>query len=697
MKLYNSLGFRIAASIGLMALVAFAGIFIVVSTGVRGTINDMIRSSSLQILDARADEINGIIESYRKLILTVSLQDVFITGSEQEAEEAAYAMVGKLGEEIPSVFIIWPDGRATTTPGNYINIADRPYVQAVYRDGKDHAMSDPIVSRNTGNPAVMMVQAVKDPQGRTRAILAVEMALTRVNQLVRQINIGSTSYAWVVDRKGMIFSSGLPELEMKLTITQADEDAGYRGLSALSRKILENRETVGDFITPQGEERMVFTAKISDEYQWTLGIIMNTTSLFAPLSRLIRLLVIIMAAALALATGAAVVIGRWISNPIRGVARHFSDLAQGEADLTRRLDIRRKDEIGGLIGDFNAFLEKLSGIIAEMKNTQEQVLVSSRNLDTRSRVTREGVQQIGGLVEKIRAELRNHDEHIVESSRTVNQTAGELAALDNLIVDQASSVTEASSSIEEMAGNISSVSASIDRITGEFRELLVSAEQGMAVQNAAMQRIGEISEQSAGLMEANTAIGAIAAQTNLLAMNAAIEAAHAGEAGKGFSVVADEIRRLAETASGQSKTIGGKLRLIQESIVANVKTSAESERAFSDLSSKITGAGELVTQIKQAMDEQRLGSEEMLRAVKAINDITVKVRSGSAGMTGENKLIVQAMNNLAEAAKQVSQSVMEIEQGIVTVNVEVKEIADTAVRNDEVVKRMENTIGRFKV
>jgi methyl-accepting chemotaxis protein len=180
-------------------------------------------------------------------------------------------------------------------------------------------------------------------------------------------------------------------------------------------------------------------------------------------------------------------------------------------------------------------------------------------------------------------------------------------------------------------------------------------------------------------------------------MNAAIEAAHAGEAGKGFSVVADEIRRLAETSSEQSKTIGGTLRLIQESIAANVKTSTESEKAFSDLSSRITEIGTLVTQIKQAMDEQRIGSEQMLRAVKAINDVTVKVRSGSADMTEGNKLMVQAMNNLTEAAKQVSRSVMEIEKGVETVETQVKEIADTAVQNEDVVQRMENTIGRFKV
>jgi methyl-accepting chemotaxis protein len=697
MKLHNSIGFRIAFAIGLMAVIAFTGIFVIVSTGVRTTINDMVYNSSLQILEARAAEIVEIIESYQKLILAVSMEEVFSLGSEQETEEAAFSMVGKLGEEIPSVFIVWPDGRATTTPGNYINIADRPYVTAIYQDGKERAISDPIISRNTGNPAVMMVQAIKTPQGQTRALLAVEMNLIKVNQSVRQINIGNTSYAWIVDKGGMIFSSAVPELEMKLNITQADEEAGYRGLSALSQDILGNRETAGKFITPQGEERTVFTKKISEDYQWTLGIIMNTASLFAPLWGLIRLLVLIMAAALVMATGGAVGIGRWISGPIRRVARHFSELAQGEADLSRRLEIHREDEIGKLVTDFNAFLEKLSGIIAEMKSVQEQVQVSSENLDVRSRNAGNEVKRIGTLVEKIHGELRKHDENIGESSQAVNQTANGLSALDELIVNQSASITEASSSIEEMAGNISSVSTSMDRIAAEFRELLASADHGMAVQTAAMQRIGEISEQSAGLMEANTAIGAIAAQTNLLAMNAAIEAAHAGEAGKGFSVVADEIRRLAETASEQSKTIGGKLRLIQESISANVKTSAESEKAFAELSSKITDTDALVTQIKQAMDEQRIGSEQMLGAIKAINDVTVKVRSGSADMTEGNRVIVQTMNKLGEAAKQVSGSVMEIDRGIETMETEVKEISDTALRNDELVKRMENTIGRFKV
>jgi methyl-accepting chemotaxis protein len=248
-----------------------------------------------------------------------------------------------------------------------------------------------------------------------------------------------------------------------------------------------------------------------------------------------------------------------------------------------------------------------------------------------------------------------------------------------------------------MVGNIGSVSSSTERIANEFKELLSASQKGIETQNTARQRIEEISQQSTALMDANAAIGSIAAQTNILAMNAAIEASHAGEAGKGFSVVADEIRKLAETSSGQSKTISTNLKMIQQSIDGIVKISAESEKAFSYLNSKISDTDTLVSQVKSAMDEQSVGSQAMLQSIKAINDVTVTVRSSSEDMTTGNSVIVNSMKKLTEAARSVSANADEIVKGVNAVEIQVKDIVAVALENDDLVERMENTIGRFKV
>jgi methyl-accepting chemotaxis protein len=155
-----------------------------------------------------------------------------------------------------------------------------------------------------------------------------------------------------------------------------------------------------------------------------------------------------------------------------------------------------------------------------------------------------------------------------------------IAHLDKMIETQVSGNVEAAASIEQMVGNIASVTASVDKMVRRFGALMTAASDGKVKQEAVDARVKEIASQSELLLEANEVISGIASQTNLLAMNAAIEAAHAGEAGKGFSVVADEIRRLSETSAEQSRTIGAELARIQATIGEVVGASQDSEAAF---------------------------------------------------------------------------------------------------------------------
>ena len=152
-----------------------------------------------------------------------------------------------------------------------------------------------------------------------------------------------------------------------------------------------------------------------------------------------------------------------------------------------------------------------------------------------------------------------------------------------MIRQQADGVTQASSAVEEMIGNIQSVNASVDKMASSFAQLEQQSREGQQKQAAVNEKILQIEEKSKTLQEANQAIASIASQTNLLAMNAAIEAAHAGEAGKGFAVVADEIRKLSETSTAQSKTIGEQLKSIQTSIIEVVTGSQESSKAFTSV------------------------------------------------------------------------------------------------------------------
>lgn len=177
-------------------------------------------------------------------------------------------------------------------------------------------------------------------------------------------------------------------------------------------------------------------------------------------------------------------------------------------------------------------------------------------------------------------------------------------------------------------------------------------------------KIANILSQSQTLSDANGAIEAIAGQTNLLAMNAAIEAAHAGESGKGFSVVADEIRKLSETSSEQSKLISAELKKIMDSISEVVSASNSASTSFEKVALSLDNTNEMVVQIKSAMEEQRQGSSSITMVLKDMNDASHEVKSVSDRMAQGNKTILTNIRKLEESNNVIRGSMSEMRSNI---------------------------------
>jgi len=155
------------------------------------------------------------------------------------------------------------------------------------------------------------------------------------------------------------------------------------------------------------------------------------------------------------------------------------------------------------------------------------------------------------------------------------------------------------------------------------------------------------------LVEANTIIQSIASQTNLLAMNAAIEAAHAGDAGRGFTVVAEEIRKLAEDSSQQSKDIAGNLKEIKQTIDMVVQTSSDAGNAFGNIEQLVHRVENLVQEIQQAMQEQNTGNQQVLESLKNMQNITMEVKDGSREMKEGAGQILHEMKNLKDSSHEL--------------------------------------------
>ena len=550
-----------------------------------------------------------------------------------------------------------------------------------------YAVSDPYLDSVT-NSMVSALSTNIRRDNRFSGVLSIDIQLAKLNDMISPIKLTKSGQSFLLDRNGKYVTN--PDTN-KLLNVDFFEEFGFTDY----KDSITNSEVL--FTDNAGNGLYLAAQQVSPETGWIFVTTGPRRELFAAIVHNILIIVILAIVALVVSAVIAILVARPIINPIKVVDTTINGIASGHADLTKRITVTSNDEVGSLVNGFNKFSEKLQNIIKDVKDSKGTLNDAGEDLNASLSDTASSITQIIANIESMHGQINTQGDSVSQTAGAVNEIASNIESLERMIANQTTGVTQASAAVEEMIGNISSVNTSMDKMANSFNDLRSNSQVGIDKQKAVNDKVEQIENQSQMLQEANVAISAIASQTNLLAMNAAIEAAHAGEAGKGFAVVADEIRKLSETSTAQSKTIGVQLNSIKESISEVVSASSEASLAFESVSRKLEDTDALVMQIKSAMEEQNEGSKQITEALHNMQDSTLEVRNASTEMAEGNKAILEEVKNLQNATTVMRSSMDEMSIGAKKINETSTILSDVAHKMQDSINTIGNQIDQFEV
>ena len=333
------------------------------------------------------------------------------------------------------------------------------------------------------------------------------------------------------------------------------------------------------------------------------------------------------------------------------ISAAMEKISSGNADLTFRIPEHGKNELSQLAKHCNGVIKSLNELIIQLQNETGVLNETGNELSTKMSDHINVLTSATRDISEISASITEQTDKVGEITHGMQSVETEIKSLDEKLSQQSEAIQQSSAVIEEITANIKSVDKNVNEILNEYKLLVKDADEGQSQQHIVSTQIGNIAQQSEQLLAANTSISSIANQTNLLAMNAAIEASHAGEAGKGFAVVAAEIRKLAETSAHQSDSISHLLQSITEAIEGIVESSKNSSRNFESVGNKIRHLQQLIEEVQSGMNEERTGAENILNTMFTLEGTTQDITSASAHMKGESEQVFESIRILSSLAE----------------------------------------------
>ena len=627
------------------------------------------------------------LHDYSEETKAVLIKDTRKSKTERDLVEL-FTLIEKNYPEFAEVYLgtKW-GGYATSSQGSMQAGYDprkRSWYRQAFEAGGKTIMTSAYQS-TIGEPVICVSKKIVSDNGDDVGCMSIEVSLSDLTDFISNISLGKTGYVMLVQGDGTVLADPKhADLNFK-TLAESGigafarfADAGDGPMTAefdgkkWDAHVYSMKDVGWKIIA------CIERAEISDS---VYGFIRNIAFVGAGMCVIFFVLLLVLS-------------GRLLAffDKLHGI---FSKIASG--DITGRVAYKGKDEIGSLIRYFNQTMDNMALMFGSLRRESETMREIGETLSADMAESASAVHEITANIEGVKQQVQTQAASVTETASTIDSILRVIQSVNASVEAQAKCVESSSAAVEQMIANIDSIGKVFEENNKTIQDLYKQSVNGKEGAAKANEIVSKVAEQSGLLMEASQVIQNIASQTNLLAMNAAIEAAHAGEAGKGFAVVADEIRKLAEESNTQGKHIGTVLNETAEVIGLLTESGQAAEQAFNGVYGLAERVASQEQAVVQAMHEQQKAGADVLRAMQEISEITMTVKSGSSEIVGGGTEISKEMARLGDLTRVITDSMNEMALGAVQINNAVQEVNEATQRNKGSIETLVGEIAKFKV
>jgi len=617
---------------------------------------------------------------------------------DMEGDERIYAEKAKrLMQVTQSTYDEIVDVFMGTKWGTYITFDDstiskgydprlRPWFKAAMQNPHEVVLTPSYLS-TVGAVVIAFAKAVINP--KTKEVIgacAVEISLEKLEQFMQSVKLGATGYCLLIEQNRTI----LVDPKRQNVVAKKISESGIKEYE----KILTTAQ--GDLFT-MTLDGITWQAKTYEAtaINGTIVALVERSELLMLFTSLIKNMVVITLFLSLLTVGVSIIFSRWLKKYFSRLEIIFKKIAKGDAKA--RVNYETHDEIGELMGYFDESLEHMQGMLSTLKAGMMRIIEIDEILVTDMDKAQDASQQIQYNIDNLKAEMLRQASGVTEILSTVEQSIRIIGLLDSSIESEEESVAQSLDQMNHMTEKIQNIVNLLRNNNESIKTLLEKTMSGKEGARTANQVISQIAERSDSLLEASLVIQNIASQTNLLAMNAAIEAAHAGESGKGFAVVADEIRKLAEESNMQGKQIALVLKETIDVIKHLISAGSGAEKVFDKVYEMTGDISDREDKIEDELKEQTQVTISMKNMMGTIKETGVGIRNGAAEMLDGNNAVFDEMKKLDALTRLINESMEYIANDATEITRRIVNANDQTQKNRKSVESITSIMNNFEI